>query len=274
MSLTINSIIKNIPRLGWGSYASSSPYESTQKALAAGYRHVDTARYYDNESEVCRAVKDADLSGQVFLTTKITGSEQSRTGGTSRAVEESNARAEKHGVKWDLFLLHDPCAGKAGRLAAWKELEDKVEKGELKYIGVSNFSQIHLQELTDGGARTVPLVNQIEVHPWCQQRPIVEYCRANGIVVQAYCPLVRTRRFDDPVLKRVAEKVGKTGAQVLIRWSLQKDFVPLPKSDTPSRILENADVYDFELSEEDMADLDSLDLGAKGACDWNPVDLP
>ncbi|ORY48413.1 NADP-dependent oxidoreductase domain-containing protein [Leucosporidium creatinivorum] len=274
MSLTINSTIalrsgKQLPRLGFGVYQSTAALDSSRAALASKYIHIDSARVYRNESEVCQAVKEAGLAGQIFLTTKVTSKEHGDK--TSSAVDESIARAAEHGQKWSLFLLHDPCSGPEKRLSAWKTLEQKQKEGKLESIGVSNFSEIHLKQLVDGGAETVPEVNQIELHPWCQQKPIVEYCQANGIVVQAYCPIVRGQRFDDPVLVKITEKLGKTGAQVLIRWSLQKGYVPLPKSDTPSRIASNAEVYDFELSTEDMAALDALDLGAAGACSWNPV---
>jgi len=121
----------------------------------------------------------------------------------------------------------------------------------------------------------VPALNQIELHPWCQQKEIVAYCQKHDIAIQAYCPLVRAdkRRMNDPVLVKLCKKHGKEPAQVLIRWSLQKGYIPLPKSVTPSRIKSNADVYDFALDDEDMKALDSLDQGAKGACSWNPVDI-
>lgn len=170
-----------------------------------------------------------------------------------------------------MYLLHDPTAGPAKRIEAYKVLLAAQKAGKFKAVGVSNFSEVHLAQLADAGLPP-PEVNQIELHPWCQQKPIVEYCNKHGIVVEAYCPLVRGKTLGDETLVGVAKEVGKEPAQVLVRWSLQKGFVPLPKSDTPARIKSNAEVFDFELSDEQMARLDGLDQGAKGACSWNPVD--
>lgn len=136
---------------------------------------------------------------------------------------------------------------------------------------MSNFSEKHLAQLADAGL-PAPEVNQIELHPWCQQKSIVDYCSAHGIVVSAYCPLVRGKTLGDETLMAIAKEVGREPAQVLVRWSLQKGYVPLPKSDTPARIKSNAEVFDFELSGEQMARLDALDQGAAGAVSWNPVD--
>ncbi|KAH8926921.1 Aldo/keto reductase [Atractiella rhizophila] len=149
-----------------------------------------------------------------------------------------------------------------------------VERGHVKNIGVSNFGVAHLEQLLASKPKIKPATNQIELHPWCQQREIRDLCEKEGILVQAYCPLVRGKRMSDPTLTKISEKYKKTPAQVLIRWCLQHNFNPLPKSTQASRIKENADVFDFELSTEDMRDLDDLDEGAKGAVSWNPVDAP
>lgn len=170
----------------------------------------------------------------------------------------------------DLMLIHAPRPNAAARAAEWAALARAQKEGWIRSIGVSNFGVRHLNDLP----APVPSVNQIELHPWCQQRDIVAYCNDKGIVVQAYCPLVRGQRADDPLLRRIADKHGKTWAQVLIRWSLQKGFVALPKSVHADRIQSNADVYDFELDADDMQALDDCDLGAEGACSWNPVDGP
>ncbi|KAI5479680.1 aldo-keto reductase [Pseudohyphozyma bogoriensis] len=261
-----------LPLLGFGVYQSTAALASSRAALEAGYLHIDSARVYRNEVEVVTATAELikkNPEAKVWLTTKVTGKEHG-TDKTDKAVEESVQRAKDAGLSWDLFLLHDPTAGPEKRLEAWRVLEQKQAEGKIRTIGVSNFSEVHLAEFAAAGVST-PEVNQIELHPWCQQQPIVDYCKQHGIVVEAYCPIVRGQRFEDPTLVEVAKKVGKTGAQVLIRWSLQKGYVPLPKSDTPSRIVDNAAVYDFELDDEAMAKLDALDEGAKGACSWNPV---
>ncbi|KAG6847215.1 hypothetical protein H0H93_009470, partial [Arthromyces matolae] len=129
----------------------------------------------------------------------------------------------------------------------------------------------HLEEIREAGLPP-PTVNQVELHPLCQQRPIVEYCKKHGIVIEAYCPIIRGD-FSNPVLQEVAKESNRTPAQVLVRWCIQKGFVPLPKSSSAARIASNADIYDFELSDTAMEKLDALDRGAKGAISWNPVDV-
>ncbi|KAI5479665.1 aldo-keto reductase [Pseudohyphozyma bogoriensis] len=276
--LNINSTVTllsgaKLPVLGFGVFQSTAALASTTAALKAGYSHIDSARYYRNESEVAKAVKEfkENGGGDVWITTKVMSSEHG-TAITDRAVEDSVGIASAQGQVWDLVLLHDPTSGPKKRLEAWKVLEQKKKEGKIKAIGVSNFSEKHLQQFKDAGVST-PDVNQIEIHPWLAQQPIVDYCKKEGIIIQAYCPLVRGDRFDDPTLVEVAESVSKTPAQVLIRWSLQKGYVPLPKSDTPSRIVANADVFDFELDASAMAKLDALDKGPAGACSWNPVNV-
>ncbi|GAA6021005.1 hypothetical protein JCM11491_005961 [Sporobolomyces phaffii] len=267
----------SIPRIGFGVYQSTQAKVSSTHALACGYRHIDSARVYRNESEVCEAVKlfkeklaqRSGTSGDIFLTSKVTGKEHG-TEKTDQAVEESVARAAEHGLVWDLFLLHDATSGPERRRQAWEVLIRKRDEGKLRSIGVSNFSEKHLQQLEDAGLET-PAVNQIELHPFLQQQPIVEYCKAKGILIEAYCPIMRGENFDDLILQRVAKKHEATVAQVLVRWSLQKGYIPLPKSDTPGRISENFDVFEFELSSEDMRDIDSLDQGK--SVSWNPVNV-
>jgi len=165
----------------------------------------------------------------------------------------------------DLFLIHSPSSGPDGRREMWEALEKLKSEGGAKNIGVSNFGVNHLEEIK-GYSRTIPAVNQIELHPWLQQSEIVDYCVKEGIVVEAYAPIVRAQKNDDPDVVSIAEAHSVTPAQVLIRWSLQKGFVPLPKSDNPERIKCNADVYDFELSDEEMEKLNGKALpGGEGA---------
>jgi len=143
--------------------------------------------------------------------------------------------------------------------------------GKLRSVGVSNYNVKHLEEITEAGLE-MPSVNQVELHPYCQQRSIVEYCRAHGIIVQAYTPLVRGK-FENLVLQELSKKYGKDPAQILIRWSLQHGFVPLPKSQNPDRVRSNIDVFGFEISKEDIDRLDELDRGKEGAVTWNPIDV-
>ncbi|KAL8290443.1 hypothetical protein RQP46_002701 [Phenoliferia psychrophenolica] len=233
-----------MPLLGFGVYQSTAAFASTSTALAKGYRHVDSAVYYTNERDVALAVRaflDAGGEGDVWITSKVYGPDHA-TELCQAKVEQSIANAEAGGLKWDLYLLHDPTAGPVKRLEAWRVLERAVADGYIKHI-VSQ-SDVHLEEFKAAGV-SQPEVNQIE-----------------GIIIQAYCPLVRGLRMEDPTLLSISQKTGRTPAQVLIRWSLQRGFVPLPK---------NADVYGFALDKEDMERLDGLDEGADGACQWNPV---
>lgn len=273
MTLTIKSAIKltsgySMPLLGFGVYQNYNAKPSVLEAFQVGYRHIDSAQAYKNEGAVGEAVRDSGISREeLFITTKCA----SKTHGydsTLKGVEESLARFGFDYI--DLFLIHDPFSGAERRLDTYRALLDAQRAGKIRTVGVSNYGIKHLDEIKTAGL-PMPAVNQIEVHPLCQQHPIVEYCRAHAIVVQAYCPIIRGQ-MGHPAIQAVANKYGRDPAQILIRWSLQNGFVPLPKSSTPSRIRSNAAVYDFELGREDMEDLDALDFGKAGAVSWNPVD--
>ncbi|KAI4755719.1 aldo-keto reductase [Aureobasidium sp. EXF-3400] len=260
-----NSSVK-IPALGFGVYQSHGPTCKTSclTALEAGYRHIDSAQYYANEQLVGDAVKESNVDRKdVFITTKIlfAGKDEEET---YQSLVESVNKIDQGGYV-DLFLIHSPSSGPEGRKLMWTALERLHKEGKAKAIGVSNFGKGQIEELKSFAQVYPPHVNQIELHPWNQQRVAVEFCQANNIVVEAYCPLVRNQKADDPTLKSLSEKYKKSTGQVLIRYCLQKGWVPLPKSDTPSRIKENADIYDFEISKEDMSKLDDLDQGAAGA---------
>ena len=254
------------------------------EALAAGYHHVDSAAAYCNEAPCGRAILKAAESGvipraAVFFTSKV------RTKGMS--YESARATVERTlaetGLAYiDLMLLHAPYGGSAVRKGAWLGLVEAVEAGQVRSIGVSNYGRHHLEELDrhiseleaqrgGPGRGGIVSVGQWEIHPWLPRRDIVQWSRDRGVAVQAYCPLVRGERWDEPVLRDLAAKYNKTAAQILIRWSLQKGYVPLPKSVTPSRIRENAAVYDFEISGEDMAKLETDDYAP---CTWDPTTSP
>ncbi|KAJ9645195.1 hypothetical protein H2199_003200 [Coniosporium tulheliwenetii] len=257
-----------IPRLGFGVYQSHGPtcVKSCLTALKVGYRHIDTAQYYANESLVGDAVRQSGIPrSEIFITTKIL-SPGSDADSTYQSVVDSVAKIDggKHGYV-DLFLIHSPNGGKEARKLMWQALERAQKEGKVRDIGVSNFGRGHIEELKQWAEVWPPAVNQIELHPWCQQRTAVSYCEEKGIVVEAYCPLVRNQKADDKTLNALAEKYQKSTGQILIRYCLQKGWVPLPKSDTPSRIEANADVYGFDISKEDMETLDGLDQGDKGA---------
>ncbi|KAF5351950.1 hypothetical protein D9756_007595 [Leucocoprinus leucothites] len=206
---------------------------------------------------------------EVFVTTKVISKFHGYES-TLKGIEESLARFQFDYI--DLFLIHDPFSGTERRLATYKALQEAKQAGKIRSVGVSNYGIKHLEEIKHAGC-DMPAVNQIELHPFCQQRPIVAYCKENGIVVQAYSPLIRGK-VDHPDFLNLANKYSKDPAQILIRWSIQKGFVPLPKSANPERINSNLNVFDFELNSEDMAKLESLDRGKDGAVTWNPVDAP
>ncbi|KAJ8596381.1 Aldo/keto reductase [Rhizopogon salebrosus TDB-379] len=259
-----------MPLLGFGVYQNHTTRASVLEAIRAGYRHVDSAQAYRNEGAVGESIRDSGIDrSECFITTKCV-SKNHGYDSTLKGVEESLA---KFGFEYiDLFLIHDPYSGTERRLATYKALQDARQAGKIRSVGVSNYGIKHLQEILNAGYE-MPAVNQIELHPLCQQRPIVDYCREHSIVVQAYCPIIRGN-MDHPVIQMIAHNHDRDAAQVLLRWSLQKGFVPLPKSATPERIRSNAQLYDFELNPEEMAQLDGLDRGKEGAVSWNPVDAP
>lgn len=255
-----------IPRLGLGVYE-TAPGEVTRnavrEALRVGYRHIDTARIYGNEADVGAAVRDSGVPrGEVFVTTKLWNDDQ----GHDAALRAFDASLSRLGLEYvDLYLVHWPVPGK--RLESWKALEEIAGDGRARSIGVSNFMAQHLAELL-GEVSVMPAVNQIELSPFNQQRAARAVCEENGIVVEAYSPLTRGQRLNDPVVAGVAARTKRSPAQVLLRWSLQTGLVVLPKSARPERIRENAAIFDFELSADDMAKLDALDEGL--ATGWDP----
>ncbi|KAJ1023580.1 hypothetical protein NDA16_003197 [Ustilago loliicola] len=259
----------DMPVLGFGVY--KSPANVTERsvttALKTGYRHIDSAQYYENEKEVGNAVRawcqETHTSRrEVFVTTKIIAPAETKEK-TLESLRESVNKVNLDGYV-DCFLIHTPSSGPEGRKHLWEALKELQSEDKVVTIGVSNYGVKHLQELID--RNETPAVNQIELHPWCQQRGIVELCKKHNIVLQAYCPIVRGEHADDSDVLEIAKKHRVDWSQVLLRWSLQKGFVPLPKSDTRSRIASNADLFGFELDAEDM--------GAKGAVAPNPVDAP
>ncbi|KAL0579148.1 hypothetical protein V5O48_002829 [Marasmius crinis-equi] len=265
LKLTINRYLGHfIPVLALGVYQNYDTKPSVLEAFKAGYRHVDSAQMYKNEAAVGEAFRESGLDrGEVFITSKC-ASRHHGYESTLKGVDES---LQRFGFDYiDLFLIHDPLSGKEKRLDTYKALQEKKAAAKIRTFGSA---VKHLEEIRDAGFE-MPSVNQIELHPFCQQRPIVEYCQKNNIVVEAYCPIVRGK-LDDEVITSIASKYKRDPAQIALRWSLQKGFVPLPKSATPSRIHSNAQLYDFELDSEDMARLDALDRGKDGAVSWNPV---
>ncbi|KAF9482344.1 Aldo/keto reductase [Pholiota conissans] len=269
--LSISSTVKlssgyEMPMLGVGVYLNEDPIPACEAALKHGYRHIDTAEMYGNEEAVGQAIRNSGVKREdIFITTKI-GSELH-----DDAPATIDTSLKKLGVSYiDLYLIHDGMGGKEKRLKAYKALLDAKAAGKIRTVGVSNYAVRHLEEIREAGYE-MPAVNQVELQPFCQQKDIVEYDKAHGIITSAYCPLIRAK-FDNPVLQEVAKEVNKEVPQVLVRWSLQRGFVPLPKSAKPERVASNANVYDFELSPQQMAKIDALDQGTPGAISWNPID--
>lgn len=263
-TLTLNNGV-HIPRFGLGVFRSGrETRDAVQAALAAGYRHVDTAHIYRNEAEVGAALKaGAAARGDVFVTTKLWNDHH----GYDAALRAFDESLRALGLEYvDLYLLHWPVPGM--RLESWRALEAIHRTGKARAIGVSNFTERHLLELADV-AQILPAVNQVELHPFLAQPGLVAACHKLGIAVEAYSPLAKGRRLDHPVLAEVGRAHGKSVAQVMIRWSLQKGFISIPKSANPKRIQENAAVFDFALSEAEMRTLDGLDEGLRTA--WDPT---
>ena len=259
-----------MPLFGLGVWA-ANPGQETQDAvscaLEVGYRHIDTASMYGNEQDVGSALNACGVSrNEIFVTTKVWETEQGYEP-TLRAFGQSQ---QKLGLEFvDLYLIHWPVEGQ--RVDTWQALERLQDEGRVKSIGVSNFSPSHLQEIFESGKQR-PTVNQIELSPFLQQRTIADFTRSAGIHLTAYCPLARGERFSHRSLQDIAEQTGKTPAQIMIRWGLQQGQTMIPKSVNPVRIRQNADVFDFTLSDKQMRLLAELDEGFR-FCP-NPLDQP
>ena len=244
-----------MPRLGLGVWRVQEGAEVKQAvaaALQAGYRAIDTASLYGNEAGVGHAVRASGAArDKLFITTKVWNDQQGYDQ-TLRAFRESEERLNLGYV--DLYLVHWPVKGKYKE--TYRALEELYDQGRVRAIGVSNFHIHHLEDLM-GACRIKPMVNQVELHPLLTQKKLQMFCRKEGIQVQSWRPLMKGN-LDLPVLKELSGKYGKTPAQIVIRWHLQQGVVTIPKSVNPSRIRENAAVFDFELAPEDMNRLDAL----------------
>lgn len=259
-----------IPQFGLGTWKVTDPQQYAtmfDAAVAAGYRHFDTAQIYGNERMLGAAWQAAGLQrSEIFITTKVWiqnfGPKKLKS---SFADSLTNLNTDYV----DLLLLHFPVT--IIRKKAWAAMEDLYESGQVKAIGVSNYTVRHLQELK-AHARVMPHINQVELHVFLQQPELLSYCRDNGIVVEAYSPLAHGKANDDPVLQNVAERHDQSYAQIMLRWCVEQGLVVIPKSVTPSRISENAKIFDFALTPADMQDLAGCDRKLR-TC-WSPVYIP
>jgi diketogulonate reductase-like aldo/keto reductase len=268
---TLNNGVE-APLLGLGVFqnpAGETTRNAILSALESGYRHVDTAKIYRNERSVGEAIRANDIPReQIFVTTKLWRDDV----GYDSALRAVDTSLGALGLDYiDLYLIHWPTYGK--RRDGWRAMERILELGKARAIGVSNFMAWHLEELL-GYANVIPAVNQIELSPYNYQyrKEVVDLCRAQGIALEAYSPLTKAQKLNDPKLLRLAQKYDKTAAQILIRWVLQQDIIALPKSVNPDRIRQNADVFDFEISEADMANMETFNENL--VTGWDPTNAP
>ncbi|MGG0247656.1 aldo/keto reductase [Peribacillus frigoritolerans] len=254
-TITLHNGVK-MPQLGFGVFKvknGNETVESVKKAVEVGYRAIDTAAIYENEEGVGQAIRECGVPREeLFITSKVWNTEQGYDK-TLKAFEDSLKRL---GLEYlDLYLIHWP--GKDKYLETWRALEKLYKDGKVKSIGVSNFHIHHLENLL-ANSEVKPVVNQIELHPLLTQVEIRDYCAKHEIKVESWSPLGRGNLLEEPTINHIAKKHGKSPAQVLIRWHLQHDLVVIPKSITPSRIKENAQVFDFSLSLNEMNQIDAL----------------
>ncbi|AXN39908.1 aldo/keto reductase [Peribacillus butanolivorans] len=254
-TITLHNGVK-MPQVGFGVFKvknGSETVESVKKAIEVGYRSIDTAAVYENEEGVGQAIRESGISREeLFITSKVWNTEQ----GYETTLQAFDDSLKRLGLEYlDLYLIHWP--GKDKYLETWKALEKLYNEGKVKSIGVSNFHVHHLEKLL-ANSEIKPVVNQIELHPLLTQVEIRDYCEKHDIKVEAWSPLGRGSLIEEPTINHIAKKHGKSSAQVLIRWHLQHEIVVIPKSITPSRIEENAQVFDFSLSLNEMNQIDAL----------------
>ncbi len=273
--LNITSTVKlnsghAMPLLGYGVFqveAGDVGERAVRAALDAGYRHIDTAAAYKNEEAVGAAIADSGVDREsIFVTTKVfinaLGREESR--------EACEGSLRKLGTDYlDLYLIHWPVRDKI--LPTWETLQALRDEGKIRSIGVSNFSVRRFEEQFFSGTDEIPAVNQIQLHPFWTQTDLVDYCRAKGIQTEGYSPLARAERMADPTLTAIAAAHGKSIAQVMIRWQLQQEIVVIPKSSQPERIIANADVFDFELTGDELTRITALNEDLS-VLSWRPED--
>jgi 2,5-diketo-D-gluconate reductase A len=263
-----------IPQLGLGVYqvAPDKTVETVQKALATGYRHIDTAEMYQNEAEVGEAIAASGINrADIFITSKLNNGFHEPEA-ARQAFAETLRKLQTDYI--DLFLIHWPLPRNpdVDYVETWKVMEEFKHDGRARSIGVSNFQVPHLERLLQE-CDTVPAVNQIELHPYFQNREVATYNRDHQIVTEAWSPIARGDVMNDQTILAIAEEVNETPAQVTLRWHIQHGFVVFPKSVTPARIEENYAIFDFVLSDEQMQQIDGLDRGEDGRHGPNPDTL-
>lgn len=268
----MNHVLSNaykIPCIGYGTYKvnGEEAISVIQTAIAAGYRHIDTATFYGNEVEVGKAIRECGVAREeLFITSKVWKTER----GYESTKKSFLKTLEDMQLEYlDLYLIHWPASfcqyenWEEINLETWRAMTELYKEGKIKAIGVSNFHVHHLEALMRTEVK--PMVNQLEYHPGEMQEETVEYCKEHGILVEAWSPLGRGRIFENELLLQVAEKYGKTLPQICLRWELQNGIIPLPKTMSEKRMKENLDIFDFEISKEDMEVLNTMEkCGASG----------
>lgn len=250
-----------IPGFGFGTWQLSEGDEvigAVTAALKAGYRLIDTAKIYQNEEGVGEAVKRSGVDrSEIFITTKLWSSDLGYESGL-KAFERSLQNLKVDHI--ELYLIHWPNGD--SRHEAWRALQELYESGKAKSIGVSNYEIQHLEELISG-AKIIPAVNQIPFHPfvYAKQEKLVVFCKAHGITVEAYSPLAQAERLNHPTVSKIAAAHHKSSAQIMLRWAIQHDTIPIPRSRNPERIVQNLDIFDFELTDRQMNTLNTLGAG-------------
>jgi diketogulonate reductase-like aldo/keto reductase len=269
-AFTLRNGVK-MPYFGLGVYLTKEGEEvknAVKWALEAGYRHIDTAAIYENEAGVGKGIKASGVARKdIFLVSKVWNSEQGY-GSTIKAFETSLKKLDTDYL--DLYLVHWPVKGRYKE--TWRALETLYNEKRVRAIGVSNFLQHHLEDLISK-ASVLPMVNQMEFHPYLVQQELLDYCKEKGIQYEAWSPLMQGHVFEMEILKEMALKYKKTVAQVVLRWDLQKGVVTIPKSSKKDRIISNADIFNFELSKEDVALLDKLDQDRRFGPDPRRFDM-
>ena len=265
---------QSIPQLGFGVFQiePKDTFEAASTAFQVGYRHIDTAEMYGNEKEVGEAVAKSGLDrADVFVTSKL-ANDAHRPDDARRAFDAS---LEALGFDYlDLFLIHWPLPTKydGDFVSTWQTLEEFYREGRARSIGVSNFQPHHLRRLHEVTEIT-PAVNQIEVHPFLTQDDVRSFCAAHQIAVEGWSPIGQGAVLDDPAIGSIAERVGKTPAQVVLRWHIQRGDIIFPKSVTPARINENFEIFDFELSDGDVAEISALNKNQRTGADPDKLDM-
>jgi 2,5-diketo-D-gluconate reductase A len=260
-----------IPQLGFGVFQiePKDTAEAVSEALEIGYRHIDTAEMYGNEKEVGEAIRASGLDrGDVYVTSKLNNAfhepQDAREAFDRTLSDLSFDYVDLFLIHWPLPTLYD-----GDFVSTWKTLEEFHRDGRARSIGVSNFQIEHLEQLA-AETDTVPAVNQIEVHPYLTNDAVREYGQEHGIVTEAWSPIAQGGVLEDPTITQIAEKVGKTPAQVVLRWHIQRGDIIFPKSVTPSRMKENFELFDFELEPDDVDEISALDRGEDGRTGPHP----